>query len=138
MQQGDAKRPYYTFGKKERISSKIVFQRLLSLRQSLFCYPFKCYYEVISSTPDDCSHSIAIAVPKRNLKKAVDRNRIKRLTREAYRLNKRHIWKKFPEGDMKLNILFVYIAREIVSYSVIEKNMKELLDKIVESVMRRK
>ena len=88
MQQDDAKQISYTFSKKERICSKIVLTQLIKEQQVLFCYPYKCYYRIEPISQPLIIHQIAISVPKKIFRLAVDRNRIKRLTREAYRLNK--------------------------------------------------
>ena len=65
-----------------------------------------------------------VSVPKRLFKRAVDRNKLKRRIREAYRLNKHLIQEK------KLDIACTYISKEIVDYSVIEKKLLHLLQRL--------
>jgi len=73
-----------------------------------------------------------MAVPKRKFKKAVDRNRIRRLIREAYRLNKHLIKNRDFMSTISLNIGFVYIGNKVdISFVEIEKGMIGCLEKLV-------
>ena len=67
---------------------------------------------------------MAVSAPKKNFKLAVHRNRVKRLTKEAYRLNKQ-ILDEMQEN--KVNILFFYIAKEILSYKEISRSVVKIL-----------
>ncbi|MDA9018010.1 ribonuclease P protein component, partial [bacterium] len=69
----------------------------------------------------------AFAVPKRNFKSAVIRNRLKRQLREAYRLQK-HLLKN--EEELKFSLFFLYISNEMLPYSEIETSLKFLVNKI--------
>ncbi|MEH0158483.1 ribonuclease P protein component [Limibacter armeniacum] len=120
----------YTFSKKEKLKSKKVIQELFVKGSSTFLYPFKLYYqpfkqdEYQDATPYP---QMLVSVSKRNFKKAVDRNRIKRQVREAYRLNK-HI---LQNSETPLAALgFVYVSKKQEPYSMIEKRMKALLKKL--------
>ena len=114
----------FSLSKQERISSKITFQQLVSCKQPLFVYPFKCYYMVALYSESVTCHAIAVSVPKKNFKLAVHRNRVKRLTKEAYRLNKQ-ILDEIPRREV--SILFFYIAKEFISYKEISKSMVKIL-----------
>ncbi len=113
------------FSKSERIKSKIIINTLFAHAQNIFSFPLKTYYCVGVEIE---TNQVLISVPKRTFKKAVDRNRIKRLIRESYRKNKEIL---SPLSNSKLQIAFIYIHKEILSYLEIEKKMILILQKLV-------
>ncbi len=123
----------FSFPKKYRINSKLVFEKLIAHNQTVFLYPFKCYY--LFSTLEDGQevNSMAITVPKRNFKRAVDRNRMKRVTREVYRINHHQILdRKTVVKNKKLSLLFIYIATKKENFVFMEMKMQEILKKIIQ------
>ncbi|MBK8498285.1 MAG: ribonuclease P protein component [Flavobacteriales bacterium] len=79
-----------TFSKHERLRGRTRVQEVVSAGRALHDAPFRITGRIMQ-LPTDAPAQVAFAVPKRNLKLAVHRNRMKRLMREAYRLNK-HRW----------------------------------------------
>jgi ribonuclease P protein component len=75
---------------------------------------------------------VMFVVPKRNFKKAHDRNKIRRRMREAYRLNKNSVYSKFNVEDKKIAIAFLYTGKEEKNYATIETSIKKLLVTIVD------
>ena len=73
------------------------------------------------------SHMAAFAVPKRNFKSAVDRNRVKRQLREAYRLNKQLLEEI---SGKKFVMLFLFLGKVKPQYAEVEKAMVKLLKKL--------
>lgn len=64
-------------------------------------------------------------VPKRQFKKAHDRNKLKRRMREAYRLNKNALYEKLNAENKKVIIAFIYVGKKTEEYSLIEKAIKK-------------
>lgn len=150
----------FTFKKSERLNSKKVIERLFDKKgretnPSVFLYPFRVTYihevindksQVISEDSNEIDSEqlmtydlklkapttpqILISVSKRSFKHAVDRNLVKRRTREAYRLNK-HLLMQKPTNQIPAYIAFVYIAKTIEDYAKIEKSMKAIFKKMV-------
>lgn len=117
----------YRFTQQERLKSKIIIDKLFSQGKGFVKYPFKIQYLAI----DQPIHAVVFSVPKRNFKRAVDRNRIKRLMRETYRLNKSLIL----QNDLPMQaIFFIYIAKDMPSYDLIERRMKISLKELKKRV----
>ena len=125
----------FSFKKNERITSKILLQNIIGKGTSLFIYPVKCYALFSSLNDVKPVNQMAVAVPKRIFKKAVDRNRVKRIIREAYRLNNKQILLPLKtNGTKKISLLFVFVGKEIPDYKLIEKVMVDLLKKVLQLV----
>lgn len=116
-----------TLKKDERLSSFKEIEALLLKGQSFFSYPFKVNYLLTLAEGGCNGASIVISVPKRNFKRAVKRNLIRRRVRESYRLNKELL--NIP-ANKKLSIMFVYISKEVMDYHTIEPKLKEMLVKL--------
>lgn len=120
----------YSFPKKERLCSRLQLERLLTLKQSFFAYPFKCYYQFLPLSAENEVCKMAVSVPKRLEKTAVGRNRIKRWMREAYRLHKHLLYAKINESGAVVNMLFVCIGKENLSFVMVESSIMDILQKI--------
>lgn len=110
--------------KSERLSSQKQIQALFSNGKSFNARPFAIRYLELAE-PGQNEHQILVSVSKRNFKHAVDRNRIKRQIREAYRLNK-HLLADLPD---KYAIAYIYTFKKMIAY-------KELENKLIESLSR--
>ena len=73
---------------------------------------------------------MAVSVPKRLFKHAVDRNRIKRLVREAYRLNKGRCLQTLAASGRQADMLFLFMGKEMLQFTQIEDVIKQLLSQI--------
>jgi ribonuclease P protein component len=118
----------YSLNKSERLCSKKLIDELLLSKCSFVKYPFRVIYK-ISSQPGEFPARIAVSVSKKKFKRAVKRNRIKRLTREAYRLNKPEFYHQIPIGNT-VDILFIYLDNQLHTYQKIEKAILQSTKKI--------
>jgi len=116
-----------TFGINERLKSKKEITLLFDEGKSIAKYPIRLIY-IKTTLPKETQIQTAVSVSKRNFKKAVDRNRIKRLLRESYRKNKSLILNNTAHQYI---FMFLYTGKEIPDSRVIETKMKEILQKLI-------
>ena len=119
------------FPKKARLSLKRDIDHLFENGQAFMSFPLRIVYlPVAGDNPPEPGISVLISVPKRRIKHAVDRNRIKRLIRETYRLNKNTAENVFKLNSKQTHIAFMYVCNDILPYADIEKAMLKALNKI--------
>jgi ribonuclease P protein component len=125
----------YTFCKEERLKSRKIIQELFEKGKIIHHYPFKILYAYKSTGESKFPAKIAISVSKKNFKRAVDRNRIKRKVREAYRLNKHALYSEISTSDQKVCFFVIYTAKKELEYAVIEKEIKHLIKILKQRVL---
>ena len=130
-----------TLGKDERLKSRKQIERLFDKGKSFVVAPFRVYFIVNSEAPiqkEESGLKFGTGVSAKNFKKAVDRNRIKRLTREAWRLQKNDIREKTKETQRQLNVFFIYTGKELPDFTIVKDKvaiaLKKLSDKIDENI----
>jgi ribonuclease P protein component len=108
---------HLTFRKEERLKSEKLIKELFEKGSSFYFFPFKVY---VANNSDNTFpfHQVLFSVSKRNFKKAVDRNLLKRRMREAFRLNKHSI-----AASNKLVIAYIYSAKEILTFAQIQERL---------------
>ena len=117
-----------TFRKHDRLNSSLEIEALYREKQFVVVYPLKCYYSFSKTTEDKNVVRVAFAAPKRTLKKAVERNTLKRRMREAYRLNYKNIFEAFMnQKEQQLKLFFIYVGKGVLDYRGIEKSMRAIL-----------
>ncbi|MFC4870654.1 ribonuclease P protein component [Negadavirga shengliensis] len=112
------------FPKEERLHSKKSIKELFDKGSSFFLYPFKVFY---LPNPHTETNQVLISVSKKRIKKAVDRNLIKRRIREAYRLNK-HLLSS--QNENKKLIGLVYVSSDLMGFASIEPQLQKILRRI--------
>lgn len=125
-----------TFSKSERLCSKKSIEQLFASQERLFVFPFRIALNLMEITEhredNPAPVQVLISVGKRTFKKAVDRNRIKRLVREAYRLNKTILSSTFPDHSSQMpkkmvHIGFLYSSKKAEDWETIQSQMKKAL-----------
>jgi len=116
----------FTFKKYERLYKKKDIDNLFASKKSIFSYPFKIFIKEIEKNSDSDLSKILISIPKKKFRKAAKRNSLKRLIKEAYRLNKHIIF----DDDKYFHIAFIYVGEQNVEYKSIVKQLIKALELI--------
>lgn len=120
----------FTLGKKERIKHLSAIRVLFDGGKSIVAFPVRAIYHIRKHEENQPVASILVSVPKRHFKHAVDRNRVKRQLREAFRLNKQML--SLPEKT-HADIAFVWLDDKHYDTRQVEKRVRKLLVRINES-----
>jgi ribonuclease P protein component len=123
----------FTYNKQEKLKSRKLIKQLFEDGKALTVFPLRLLYldiEHSSNQPIQAS----VTVSKRNFKRAVDRNRIKRLMREAYRLNKPFLYENVSENYI---IMFIYLSKKEEKYNVFDEKMKAIINLFVKKISKK-
>lgn len=121
------------FRKNERLCSKKLFEKLGASNQRINAFPLRLIYLKTEQLPENGTVQAAFVVPKRLFKKAVDRNRIKRQMREAYRLNKAPLIQHCLSSNQKLALLFIYLNTDSPNFNIIQEKLVLILQRVIKS-----
>jgi len=119
----------YFLGKESKLKSRNIIQQLFSEGKHILVYPLKAVYIF-----ENEKHPLqaGVSASKRNFKKAVDRNRIKRLIREVYRLQKPALENHLIQNKQSLSIFLMYVGKEMPEYT----QLKESVEKIIKRMLK--
>jgi ribonuclease P protein component len=122
-----------SFPKSEHLCGEKRIMRLFTDGDAFIVYPFRIVYLVEENNSLN-SPSVLISVPKKRFKRAVKRNRLKRLMREAYRLNSQPLRLELLRKERHIQVAFNYVSDEELDFATIEKKMKQALQKLIERI----
>lgn len=123
----------YSFTKEERLSRKRSIDLLFEKGRSFVAFPLRVVYLPLEETAS-VPVSILISVSKKRIRRAVGRNRVKRLVREAYRVHKYDLVDSLSEEKRRMLVAFLYMDGEIHPFSGVEKAMVKAIRILREKV----
>lgn len=124
-----------TFRKNERLCSRKIIQDLALKGKNIHINPIRLLW-IPSILNVSIPAQAAFTVPKRNFKDAVDRNRIKRRMREAYRKNKSSLYSLISNNKNQYALLFVFTGKESITYFETEEKIKIILHRFAEDIQK--
>jgi ribonuclease P protein component len=120
----------YSIKKSEILRSKKKIQELFEEGSSFFLYPFKVFF--VRTKTDKQKIEVLFSVSKKNFGKAVDRNKIRRRMREAYRLNKGDFLGDI-QSEVSISLAIIYIGRLKLPYTEIENKLKAVFLRLLKT-----
>ena len=122
-----------SFSKSEHLCGDKRITRLYTQGDAFIAYPLRVVF-LIEPKSDSESSSVLVSVPKKRFKRAVKRNKLKRLMREAYRKNKQLMTEILVEKELQIHIAFNYVSDEVMDFAAVEKKMKLSLQKLIDKI----
>lgn len=122
----------FSLKRSERLKSQKIISGLFQSAHSFGKAPIRILWKVEKNVTQNVPCKVVIAVPKRKFKKAVHRNRIKRLIKEAYRLNKSDICAFFEEKGLTCHLGILFISNEMPTFGTINAQLGKLIENIPE------
>ncbi|WP_297249115.1 ribonuclease P protein component [uncultured Prevotella sp.] len=131
-----------TLCKEERLHGRDAVEKLFkdAGSRSMVAFPVRVVYVLAPPQADTCVNTrMLVSVPKRQFKRAVKRNRVKRQVREAYRKHKHGLIEAVSRiGEQHLSLAFVWLDSKLYDTSVVEKKVEKLLLRIEEKLTQEK
>jgi ribonuclease P protein component len=127
----------FTYQKKDKLKSRKQTQHLFSTGQAINVFPIRLIYtiEPIETSLDNIAPTsllqAGVGAPSRTFRKAVQRNRVKRLLREAYRLEKPNFLTQAVLDNKRVNLFFLYTDALVLTQVAIQAKVKEALTLLV-------
>lgn len=119
-----------TFRKDEKLCSQKLMGDLFLSGNSFLFYPLKIVWKTYEILPSESPAQVGFSVPKRLFKRAVDRNRLKRLLRESYRQHKSSLYEVVAHTNVRMALMIIYIAKEELPLAKIEPSIVKAISKI--------
>ncbi len=128
MNAGDSEKNFLRLPKSERLHGRKAVGTLFSNGKSFYIHPFKV---IVLQVDEPVPLRFLVTVSRRNFKHAVDRNRIKRLVREAWRLNKKDLMMQLQVQHLSLDVALIYTGRTILGFEETSGKIILILQRLV-------
>ena len=120
--------PRFTFKKEEKLKSRKLIEALFKKGSSFSLRPLRVLYFFVDNNRAPLQAGFAVST--KNFKKAVHRNRVKRMLREVYRLQKNPLTATLQKGERFMAAFFIYTGKELTAYDELAVTMQSALQKL--------
>ena len=121
----------YTLGKHERLKSRKELAKLFSSGQSFGNYPLRLIWREREVDSSEEPVLFGVSIPKKKFPKAVHRNQLKRLVREAYRQHKPKLLPALRQDQARISFFIIYVAKEPYPFPDIDRATKQLIERFL-------
>ena len=119
----------FTLGRHERLKHRKFIEQLFKSGKNFSVFPFRVYYLFQDELTGPLQAGFSAST--RNFKRAVDRNRIKRITKEAYRLQKNDLCTELDARKKKLALFIVYVDKNLPAFEIAKDRVRIILQKLI-------
>jgi ribonuclease P protein component len=123
----------FTLNKNERLKRRKIVEQLFSEGRAVSAFPIRVQYKLVDELLAEPVQA-GFSASSRTFKRAVDRNRIKRLMREAYRLQKAPLEQALQTKQRRLALFLIYTGKELPQYALIKEKMEVVLQRLVQNI----
>jgi ribonuclease P protein component len=121
--------------KKEKLKSRKAIDQLFNGKQRFSFAPLQVWYVFKDAGEGDSPVQMGVSCSKRYFKKAVDRNRVKRLLRETYRLQRNHFKEVVQQQEKSVRVFFIYTAATLPDYKLVFQTMGKCLKQLEKKLL---
>ena len=120
------------FNKKEKLKSRKRIEQVFQEGKSITLFPFKVWWML--QPAGESAVQAGFGAGSRHFKRAVDRNRIKRLSREAYRLQKQELISRLESKGSHLAVFFIYTGKDLPDQATVTQKIGVILQKLIKEI----
>ena len=125
----------FSYNKREKLKSRKQLEALFTAGTIFIIFPLKIYYQEVKV--QDNILKTGVGTSRKNFKKAVERNRIKRLLREAYRIEKPGLLNYLQQNKKQIALFFLYIDKSLPAYDLLKEKMQQSIEKLIKNLNER-